>query len=364
MRKIVWNWGTRLIEPFGLEHVWLLRKLGTRGTPLGVQRTMVRPASPFWRALSSTLGVQEPLTHTWLLREKSKGGLLAGLLQTMDRPGRPEAEIVYVSPALSGRPEVQNLWNKLITHACAQAGERGIQRLLVDLPSGGDEVQIFRQAGFTIYAREEILRLESVPGSAPNSSLPEGLRRPCNGDGIRLQELYAAVTPRLVQMAEAQSPYGWRLTHNQHLPMWGEEVYLLQNDDGKLDAFLQIRPGSAGHWLDLILAPRIRSSVEPLLDFGLERISGWGSKPVYTAVREYQGGLLPALHEKGFQPIGRQAAMVKYTTVLIKDPLPKLLTVIDKRVDSSAPTVTLLNSEASPESVSIPAAAVAGPGHD
>jgi hypothetical protein len=351
-----------LIERFGLEHIWLLRKLGTRGTSLGVQRMMARPVSPFWRALSSTVGVQEPLTHTWLLREKIKGGLLAGLLQMMDRPGRPEAEIVYISPALSDRPEVQNLWNKLITHACAKAGERGIQRLLVDLPSGGGEVPIFRQAGFAIYAREEILRLESASCCARISPLPDGLRRPRSGDGFRLQELYATVTPRLVQMAEGQSPYGWRLTNNQHLPVWGEEVYLLQNEDGKLDAFLQLRPGAAGHWLDLILAPRVRSSVEALLDFGLERISGWSSKPVYTAVREYQGGLLPALHEKGFQPFGRQAAMVKFTTVLIKDPFPKLLNVIDKRVDPSAPTVTLLHSETSPESMSIPVAA--GPVRD
>lgn len=350
-----------MVEPFGLEHVWLLRKLGNRGTSLGAQRMFVRPVSPFWRAVSSTIFVPEPLTHTWLVREKTKGGLLAGLLQMMERPGRPEADIVYISPALSDRPEVQNLWNKLITYACIQAAERGVQRLLVDLPSGGDEVQVFRQVGFTIYAREEILRLDAAP-PCRRTPFPVGLRRPRGGDEMRLRELYLEVTPRLVQMAEGQSPFSWHVASN-HVHMWGEEMYLLESDDGRLDAFLQIRPGTAGHWLDLTLTPRARSKVDTLLDFGLDRISSWTSKPVYTAVREYQGGVLPALHEKGFQPFGRQAAMVKHTTVLIKEPFPKLLTAIDKRVDPSTPTVTLLNSETGPESVPAPAA-VAGPLRD
>jgi hypothetical protein len=298
------------------------------------------------------------LTHTWLVREKTKGGLLAGLLQMMDRPSRPESEIVYISPALSDRSEVQNLWNKLIMYACAQATERGTQRLLVDLPSGGDEVQVFRQVGFTIYAREEIFRLDAAP-PCRRTPFPAGLRRPRGGDEMRLQELYTEVTPRLVQMAEGQSPFGWHIPSN-HMHMWGAEMYLLESEGGKLDAFLQIRPGTAGHWLDLTLSPRARGKADVLLDFGLDRVSGWASKPVYTAVREYQGGVLPALHEKGFQPFGRQAAMVKHTTALIKEPFPKLLTVIDKRVDPSAPTVTLLNGEAGSELMSMPVGAATG----
>lgn len=350
-----------MIEPFGLEHIWLLKKLGKEGKLLGLHRTMVRPGSAFWRALSSTLYLHEQNTMTWMFRERFSGGPQTGMVQLAERPGRPEAEIIFISPALSQSSEASALWLRLLTQTAIQAGEHGYQRLFAHSDCSNEELELFRQVGFVIYTREQVLRLELAAGG--RRTPPPGTRRLRSADEARLMELYLAVTPRLVQAAEGNCPCEWHMPANHQVAVWGEEAYVLESSHtSTIDAYIQIKPGRHGHWMELVVGPEYRDGIDALLDFGLGRVSAWSPKPLFTAVREYQGGILPALHARGFEPFARQASMVKYTTVLIKDPLTRVLAALDKRVDPSTPTVTLLNGEAEPASQ--PVRAVAGPCRD
>ncbi len=74
-------------------------------------------------------------------------------------------------------------------------------------------------------------------------------------------------------------------------------------------------------------------------------MSGWAKRPVYAAVREYQGGVLPALLAKGFEPYAHQAVMVKHTAVWIKDPFQVRVSGAEKRVEPSTPTIALARGE-------------------
>jgi hypothetical protein len=352
-----------LVESFGLGHFWLLKKLESRGTPLGLQRTLIQPVSPFWQAVSSCVGVHEPNTLTYVIRETTKSGVMAGVAQIWERRGRPEAEIIYIAPALSTNPDIQSLWGRLLSQVCVEAGERGVQRLFADISRDGGEAEVFRQVGFTAYAREEILRLDEIP-PVPRRDPPVDLRRLRSEDAGQLLDLYASVTPRLVQQAEGQGPAQWHINSN-HSTFWGEEAYILEDQQSsKIVGYLQVKPGTVGHWLEMTLAPIAWDDGERLLEFGLSRIADWPARPVYTAVREYQGGLLPILYAKGFDSCARQVSMVKHTTVLVKDPFPKLLPVIEKRVGPSTPTVTLLNGDSACESPSHPVTAMVGSSHE
>ena len=353
-----------MIAPFGFGNLLLLKKLERRGTPFGLQRTLTHPLSPFWRALSSLVSIHESSIQTYVIRETAADGEVYGVAQLYERHGRPEAEIIYIAPSLSSQPGMSGLWARLLTQVCKQAGQRGMQRLFAYTPWGGEEARVFKEAGFMVYAREDILRFDRLPETRHDTP-PEGLRRLRVEDEGRLQELYSRITPRRVQWAEGQlSPPTWSAMNNRGL-LWGEEAYVLEDARSiELSAILQIMPGNSGHWLQLTVVPRTCGFSDELLNFGLERIAEWPAKPIYTAVREYQAGVLPALQAVGFEPFARQAILVKHTTVLIRDPLMKFLPAIEKRVGSSAPTVNILNNETASESTSRAVAASIGAAHD
>ena len=349
-----------MIEPFGFSRLWLLRKLGSKGTPLGLQRALTRPASPFWRELSSYLPVYESNIRTYVVQKDNNGSRMAGVAQICEHPARPEAEIVYLAPALSTHPDVRDLWTRLLGEVCKRAGEQGLLRVFAAVLWGSDEMDVFRQASFVDYAREDILRLDGF-GPVRRTFPLSGVRRLQYGDESRLADLYEQVTPRHVQWAEGQSlPRSWAEASNQR-GFRGEEAYVLENEtNGTIAALLHISPGKTGHWLEIARGPDGDSNLDDLLDFALERIANWPTRPVYTAVRAYMGGILPALYARGFEPCAQQAAMMKNTAVWLKDPFQPIIPVVKKQVGPSTPTVTLLNGEVISESSSHPVAASVG----
>ena len=343
-----------LIEPFGFSQLWLLKKLEKRGTVFGLQNALTRPTSPFWRAVSSYVSVHEPGVRTYFAQVDTETGYIWGVAQACESSHRPAAEIIYLAPSLSTDPAARNLWGQLLSRVCKQAGEQGIQRVFAGIHWDTEEMDALQEEGFIIYAREEILRLHGIPSTGRTFTL-NGVRRLEDGDENRLIELYMAVTPRRVQWAEGQNvPLSWSMITTRGV-LRGEEAYVFEEKEGKaVSALLHILPGKAGHWLEIIVAPDSTAGVDDLLDFGLERISGWTTRPVYAAVREYQGGVLPVLYAKGFESYARQAVMVKNTAVWVKDPLQSRIPGAEKRVGPSAPTITLTNGETISDSASQP----------
>lgn len=353
-----------MIEPFGLSRLWLLKKLERKGTPFGLQRTLTRPTSPFWRALSSYVSVHDRNVHTYVIWGAAGKGVMSGAAQLCECAGRPEAEILYIAPSLSSHPEARCLWLQLLSRVCERAGELGLQRLFAGVLWGGEELEVLRQVGFITYAREEVLRLDEIPDARQTFPL-DGLRSLRSDDGHRLKRLYEMITPRRVRLAEGENPPLSWLRDNNSGTLRGTEAYLYENQDGETaSALLTITPGKTGHLLEIVWVPDRGVDVDDLLDFGLERISNWTHRPVYTAVREYQSGIMPALIDRGFYSYARQAVTVKNTTVWAKDPLQNMLPVTHKRVEPSTPPVTLLNGEAVSDCSKQAVAAIAGSTRD
>lgn len=342
-----------VVETFGLEHLLLLKRLERRGTLFGVHRMLTRPSSACWRALAACLPVYEPGVRTYVWRENARDGTDAGVIQLSEDRERPEAEVIFITPSLTEHPEVEQLWVRLLSRVCQEAGERGVQRLYAEVPWTGREREVFRQIGFTVYTREDVFRLDRI-APVKAHSLPSHLRRQCSGDKARLLQLYDRITPSRVKWAEGQSsgPSWPMMSH--HVTFSGEERYVLVDEtDGSLSGALHLIPGATGHWLEVMFDVNSCVQVDGLLDFALERISGWPTRPVYMGVREYQAGILPALHERGFVPHERQARMVKHTTVLIKDSLMKTLPSLEKQVGPSTRTITLLHRETVAEKATV-----------
>ena len=334
------------------------------GTPFGLQRVLTRPISPFWRTLSSYISVYEPNIHTYVLQSNTGEGRMTGVAQLCECSGRPEGEIIYMAPSLSAHPEARHIWSQLLSQVCKQAGEQGLQRLFASVLWDGEEIEVLSQEGFVTYAHEEILRLDEI--SSMRWKLPlKGLRRLRYGDTCRLLKLYVTVTPRRVQWAEGQNPpLSWLIVSKRGI-LRGEEAYVFESkEEETVSGLLHVIPGKTGHWLEIVWVPDGGADVDDLINFGLERISNWTPRPVYTAVREYQGGVLPSLYARGFQPRARQAAMVKNTAIWVKDDVHNMLPIVQKQGESSAPPVTLLNGEVISDGSSQPVAAFVGSLHD
>src|SRR4029453_19213921 len=83
-------------------------------------------------------------------------------------------------------------------------GEIGVQRIYTQVPAGNGAEEVFRQAGFSLFTREDIyyLSAESIAGRKA-SNLQGSLRRMRKRDSWNVLRLYSAITPRNVQHAEA-----------------------------------------------------------------------------------------------------------------------------------------------------------------
>ncbi len=351
-----------MIRSFGVRDLLLVSNLQKKGMCLDPEIALTRPYSPLLAALSSYLLMQETGTSTFILEageqdspsigprdERSPGQerrtvepsgrrRVQGLAQMRQRRGRPEADVIYLAPSFSTTDEAPTIWHRLLTHLCARAGERGIQRLFAHLAEEGEEIEIFQQVGFSPYTREDIFRLDRL--SRSHRQLDKVVMRPQQAvDAWALQRLYASVAPRLVQQAESLGERGWERSSIDWPLRSKSEGYVLE-DDGEIVSYLLFHGGRIGHWMRILLHPQAYERADEVIRHGLAFLSRYPPCPIYCSVREYEGGLRDRLQDWGFEPFGSQAILVKHTTVRIKEPARKLVPALDKRAEAATPTMS------------------------
>jgi hypothetical protein len=326
---------------FTPRHLFLVKRLGQRGITLDLEESLTRSFDPVRAALSGYLTVGELGALTYVVSHSTVEGQMEGFVQMRERRSRPEADVLFIAPALAGEVD-SKVWHHLLTHMCQQAGGRGIERLFARPPREGEEVHLFSQVGFTVYTREDILRLDGRALTGLELSA-DAIVRPCRPeDTIALYQLYAAVAPRLVQQAENVN------VHSRLCPpeMWtvasDRQGYVLERDDGIVGC-LTVKQGRTGHWLYELLHPQAYDSAGDLLAAGLTALRDARPGPIYCGVREYQGGLRALLADVGFEPFASRALMVKHTTVRVADPVRKLVSALEKRAEVTTPTVSPAN---------------------
>ncbi|MGQ9585758.1 MAG: hypothetical protein ACUVXG_10200 [Anaerolineae bacterium] len=300
--------------------------------PLDPHQFPTSSKGAFWLALAAVLPGSSPGDAVYLLEPGD--GAEEALLQVRRRTGRPEADLVYIAPTIQGDLTVREAWRRLLTDACRTLGEQGVERVYAGLPESDAEVGVFQEAGFVLYAHEDLFRLE--PGTV---ALPKGGKVPVQARTSQhewgLERLYSELVPWLVQQAEGGATWNGFRSHFPAQEVCEDQV-LLEKDE--IVGLLQVGVASGAFWLHVILHPRAYHWAKEVIVFGLTCLEGLSPRPVYCAVRHYQGGLRTPLEDLGFQWAGTRALLVRQTVARVRATRVRWAEGMEKHPEAAVPT--------------------------
>ncbi|MGE5532177.1 MAG: hypothetical protein ACM3VW_08695 [Bacteroidota bacterium] len=374
-----------MIRPFGLNDIWLVRRLQRRGMTLAVEHMLTHPHEPLWTALTAPwpwagVGVATFVLDETLPRPGGPGQRLQGFAQLLKRASRPEAELLHVAPAVMSEESSLNpagddvprdamgydrsaeaVWSRLLAHCSFAAATHGLQRVYASTPEGCYEQTSLKQAGFCLYTRETIYRLATVPKAAPlpKNLRSQGIRAQHPRDSWALQRLYTRSTPRLVQQAEgALSGGAGGSDPGSPLLSWWEpddwQGWVLE-PAGEVRGVIQVHRGRAGHWLRVLGSGELSArEVRLLVEQGLRSLDkaapfqNGRHSPVYVTVRDYEMNLSGALVSFGFAPLMERARFVKHTTAVVRiaEPVPAAVRELAREVAAHSQSIAEGSSNA------------------
>jgi hypothetical protein len=344
-----------VITPFGLRHIWLMRELQSASIELDLKSALLEePATPLRAALRGYFLKSSAGVFTYVLRASDRAGSFCGFAQARAHRSGLAWKVVRMAPVLDHSEDAATIWYRLLLHLCIAAGERRVQRLFARLPEGSAAEDVFRQASFVAYCHEQVFRRtprqengETLPRQTEGETSPGkraagqlGLRmQPVQPeDSLDLRRLWCRVTPRPVLQAEGADDLGGSSPLFEPPFSDAEQSCVLRSHDGEIWGYVYILPRPRGVWLRLMVQPGAGDSVAEMLGHALVALEDH-PRPIYCAVREYEGGMQAALEERGFTPIDTYSLLVKHTTVRVKEPRRKLLPALEKRVEVT-PTVS------------------------
>ncbi len=302
-----------MIRPFGLRHILTVRTLQRSGIWLDLFHYLLLRRS----ALTTALIAPVPWVGTGLASYVWEAeGSAQGFIQMLRRSGRQEADLLFLAPAADVQFASATAWTKLVSYCIQDAGQHEIRRLFASLPMDGAAIDLLTALGFATYSNEDVFVLNRPPRGADMPPIP-GLRPRGVEDVWWLRRLYGIYTPMPVQHSEGLNEGAgptdlslawWELADRQG--------YVLE-ESGDITGGVQLVSGRGGHWLLLHGDPGNGPLMATLVRQGLSVAAG-KRRPVYCAVRDYQGGLRATLQDAGFEPFDRRARMVKHLTVRVK----------------------------------------------
>lgn len=317
-----------MVHSFRIQDTPLVSQLQSSGTHLDLRQALLWPHNSVSAAMSAYWPFSRRNVHTLVMSEQVNGTQEAGFLQYRERRGQPEADLLFCSPSIESREDEKHrrIWQKLITQMIARVGEHGVQRVYARVLDGAHELELFWQLGFSAYARERAYRRTEMPNY--DKPLNEPLWRPQRSRDIwNVGQLYAAVTPKLVQQAEnlPQSDY---LT--PYRDSFGSSIdrRFVWSDKDELRAALRLIRGQGSCWLKLMVNPHALDRADDLLQDAM-RLVPLHTERLYVSIREYQSELEGAIMRAGFSWLATEMLMVKHTTVLIKKPILQKIPAIE-----------------------------------
>ena len=311
-----------------------VQQLQAKGMQLDLERSVLWPHTPMQAALMPRVPLNMIGAETIVVyANTARHARAAGFLQARGRRGRPETDIVFIAPSLDSAEDAVSIWYRLLAECAQTIGARGGQRLFAQVSGENGVEEVFRQAGFSAYAREDVYRLTDWPANLTKSN---ALRHQRARDGWTLLRLYAQFTPRPVQIAEGMlSPEGQGGKMGDWWDQSGGSGYILEVDSELVGA-VRVRRGSAAHWLRFWLHPQAQEQSEKLVRGALSLLWAAPRHPIYCSVREYESGLRNDLEAAGFQYLLTRSLLVKHTTVRAKESLLKLMPALEKRPEPAA----------------------------
>jgi len=214
--------------------------------------------------------------------------------QVTHPPGSPSARLSFLAP--ESALESFEL-PALLDYAALQIGERGAFHIQAEVDEQHGALEPLRNAGFAIYARQRIWQLEEPPSLEVE---PLACRLCKDQDVPAVRSLYNDLVPGLVQQVEPPPRSGSRS--------------LVYYQDGMLLAYLELRYGPFGIWVQPFVHPDAENSVNQLV-LRLQNLPNRHSRPVYVCVRSYQSWLEPFIDEIGAKSSSSQALMVRHLAI-------------------------------------------------
>jgi hypothetical protein len=189
-------------------------------------------------------------------------------------------------------------------------------------------MELFQKAGFQRYARLLTYVFDPDKASLATQGDPPSLHRWHRHHAWGLHQLYRAVTPQRVQMAEMlnDSEECAKLHVGSLRPVpsplaRGDESFVC--DVGvRLGGWLRIcrGHGSAPHQLSLMVHPEHAELAGQLLRYGASRLLEGSVRPIYCQVREYESSAIDALRANGFEHVLTRALLVRHIALLATHP--------------------------------------------
>ncbi len=181
-----------------------------------------------------------------------------------------------------------------------QVGEWGAKQVVADLDISSEIFSNFRQAGFSVMAKQRVYHYRPVKRE---KSLSANVWRTWTSLDIpAVQRLYSAIVPPLLQPVEP-------LTRRESLGL----VYY--DEQGDLQAYADLVYGPIGLWVLPMIHPRTSGKTTELLVQMLHDLPGVNNRSVYISVRSYQPWVEEALVKLNVNPGPEQALLVRYLTL-------------------------------------------------
>lgn len=316
-----------MLGPFSPSDSLRLYRLQRKGISLIPRQDLTKPCTPLreaWLAFVTQQAMGQP---TYVLYDPHEG---EAFVQIRYRPHQAAADVAYLAPTLAEDHQTARAWSRLLDAACFEAARRGIQRIFASLPDSGAEVDVFQQAGFSLYTSEDIYRL-TPPDGFSGDHLGRALDPQCPEDWPSIQKLRVSITPQRVRQAEGGIATASSNERNsRHLVLRGDE-------GSDLIGEVEWCTGSYGHWMHVWIHPDSRHIAGALIRRAVQALDDRSGRPIYCDVRQYESGLHTALDEAGFRPIATRALMAKPTLAWVKTPAQELAPVLKSGAEPVPP---------------------------
>jgi hypothetical protein len=314
-----------VIRPFDWRDLLLLHRVRKHGICLDAQMGFTRGSNTLWNALMEIVPTGRNVC-TLVYRPHAKHES-AAIGQIAHHPGDPHARVSFVGPARAlSSPNSIYLLEALVE----AAGVSGAHHLIAEVKEESRAFESLRLAGFSIYARQRIWRLNGDL-QADTDRFVGAWRSIQESDHNAVQTLYHNIIPPLVQHIEP--------------PPSHQRCCMVYWNQDELMGYMQVSTGPLGTWVQPLLHPAVEDT-EALLMAAFRQTGMDGLVPLSVCVRSYHGWMNAILERIGFDTWQDQAVMVKHLAATVRKPaLAHLRPLEGTRPEPTAPIVRIEESQ-------------------
>jgi hypothetical protein len=297
-----------VIRPFDWRDLALIHRVRNDGVCLDTQLAHIRGMNALQNALLDPFTPGRSVCT--LVARADEGDEFEAVGQFVIHAARRQAHLAFIGPIQALQ---QDIGLRLLDALASYAGEQSAHSLTAEIDVKDPLFERLRAAGFAIYARQRIWRMEANGLPERPDSANGQWRSETSRDHVAIHNLYHSLVPALVQQVEMPPTLD-----GQGLVYWTNNEVL---------GYLDVHRGPNGIWVQPYFHPAANLGDRVIAAF-LDRFNPSPTRPLYVCVRSYQGGLGSSLQGLGFNPCSNQAVMVKRLAVGVHQtatkPLPAL----------------------------------------